>query len=242
MRHLRLGLGLLVVTGALAFAAAPALAHEFVASKAGKLAGSTEEASKLKLGAFKITCLKATTTGKVAAGVTKTIATATKLKMCHTEGKIGAHPIELTTTFKTPIAVEYHAGGAVEVGSELEEEEGATVLGGGEVELKVSAGSKFKCTIRWPEQTLPKKAELEIEGEYKSASYTNATRPKTKSKAFPDGLQHYIVIQNSFKFLHFEMEGEPCEEWGKEEGAEGSAGTYTAAIPTWLQFGNLEFF
>jgi hypothetical protein len=234
-------LGLLATTSAFAFGAAPALAHEFIASKEGKLTGSTEAESKLRLGPFKITCLKATTTGKVAQGMTKTIATATKLKKCHTEGKIGNHPIELNTTFLTPIAVEYHAGGAVEVGSELEEEEGATVLAGGEVELKISAGSKFKCMIHWPEQTLPKKAEVEIEGEYKSATFSNETRPKTISKAFPGGLQHYIVIHNSFKLIHFEMKGEPCEEWGKEEGPEGTAGLFTAAIPTILSYGNLEF-
>ena len=43
MRHFRLGVGLVATACALGFGAAPALAHEFTASKEGKLTGSTEE-------------------------------------------------------------------------------------------------------------------------------------------------------------------------------------------------------
>ena len=61
------------------------------------------------------------------------------------------------------------------------------------------------------------------------------------TKNFPDGLQHYIVITNSFKGIKYELEGEPCEEWGKEEGPEGGGGTYFGSFPQILIGGNLEF-
>jgi hypothetical protein len=61
------------------------------------------------------------------------------------------------------------------------------------------------------------------------------------NKSFPDGLRHYIVISNSFKGIKYELEGEPCEEWGKEEGPEGGGGTYTGSFPQILGMGNLEF-
>jgi len=47
------------------------------------------------------------------------------------------------------------------------------------------------------------------------------------NKTFPTGIQNGIEFSNEFKQIHYELEGEPCETWGKEEGSEAVNGTYT---------------
>lgn len=246
MRHRRKSIGFLAAVCAFALAATPALAHEFTASKTGKVTGKTESEQLFRFGPFKITCEKAAAKGAVAAGSSKTYATSIKYSKCSTAGKIGSKPIKLATSFKTPLAIEYHANGFVETGSELEEFEGAAVLAGGSAELKVNTGlteehKASRCNIVWPEQTIPLKAEKKPEGEYSSATYSNETTPKENLKTFPDGFQHSITITNSFKGIKYEFEGEPCEEWGKEEGPEGGSGTYFGSFPQALTGGNFEF-
>jgi hypothetical protein len=232
---------------AFAFGAAPALAHEFIASKAGLTHGAEESEQAFKFGAFKIKCQKASAKGSVAAGPSQTYATAVKYAKCLTTAKVGTHVIFLGTRWLTPLAIEYHANGFVETGSELEEVEGKAVIAGGSAEIKVNTGkteegTRSECHLSWPEQTIPLKAVKAPEGEYSSATYTNAANPHLVTKNFPDGLQHYIVITNSFKGIKYEFEGEPCEEWGKEEGPEGGGGTYSGTFPQLLGNGNLEFF
>ena len=185
MRHVRLSFVLVAATCAFAVAAAPALAHEFTASKAGKTKGSIEGEQKFKFGPFKITCEKAVSKGAVAAGSSKTYAIATKFANCSTEGKIGPKKIQLATRFLTPLAVEYHANGFVETGSEIEEVEGKAVLAGGTTELKVNTGRKSTCEISWPEQTLPLKAEKKPEGEYSAATYSNEVMPHAREQKLP---------------------------------------------------------
>jgi hypothetical protein len=250
MRHLRLTLGVAVSVCAFALAATPALAGEFVASRTGKTSsGEVEAEQKFKFGPFKITCQKVSAKGAVAEGGSSTYATGILPKKCLTSAFIGStkRQIFLATHWLTPLAIEYHANGFVETGGgELEEVEGKAVIKGGSAELKVNTGKtsefeKSECHISWPEQTLPMKAIKEPEGVFSYASYSNATRPKLVSKKFPDGLQHYIVISNELKNIKFELSGEPCEEWGKEEGSEGGAGTYVGSFPQFLSEGNLEF-
>jgi hypothetical protein len=248
MRHFRLGLGLLATTCAFAIGAAPALAHEFIASKEGATHGVSETEQVFKFGTFKIKCQKASAKGKVAAGSSSTYATEIKFAKCLTSAFVGGtkHEIFLGTKWLTPLAVEYHANGFVETGSELEEVEGKAVLKGGTAVLKINTGrtsefEKSECHLSWPEQTIPLKAEKAPEGEYSSATYSNATQPHLVNKSFPEGLQHYIVISNSFKGIKYEFEGEPCEEWGKEEGSEGGGGTYFGSFPQILGVGNLEY-
>jgi hypothetical protein len=251
MRHFKIAVGLAVV--ALTLSATPALAHEFTASKAGKTHGTAESEQVFKFGPFKIKCQKATARGFVAEGPSKTYATAIKYAKCLTTATVGAgkHQIFLGTKWLTPLSVEYHASGYVETGGgELEEEAGKAVIAGGSAELKINTakteeGTKSECHISWPEQTIPIKASKSKnpeEEEFSAASYSNESMPHNVSAKFPDGLQHFIRISNSFKGIKFELEGEPCEEWGKEEGSEGVGGTYTGSFPQILAGGNLEFF
>lgn len=247
MRHVRL-LGVVSAVCAFAIAATPALAHEFTASKTGKTSGKMESEQKFKFGPFKITCEKVKAKGAQAAGSSETLTVALRFASCTDEVKFGTKPAFVPTKFLTPLAVTYHANGYVETGSETEEFEGSAVLAGGEAEIKVYTGvipgtprERSHCLIHWPEQTIPLKAVKKPEAEYSSATYSNEFIPKTVNKMFPDGMQHFVNISNSFKGIKFEFEGEPCEEWGREEGAEGFGGTYFGSFPVFLNGGSLEF-
>jgi hypothetical protein len=238
MRHFKIAIGLTATVLALAVSVAPALAHEFTASKAGALVGRSEEAQNFKFGAFKITCEKALAKGKVAAGASPTFATAIKYTKCSTAASIGAKKIKLATHFHTPLAIEYHANGFVEAGSELEEGlEGEAVLAGGEVEVHVNTGvteehHTSKCTIHIPEQTIPLRAEKKPEGEYTAATFSTIPGPHGRNE---------VLVTNAFTGIKVEFEGEPCEEFGKEEGSEQSGGTYKGSFPQELHGGIFEF-
>jgi hypothetical protein len=246
MRHLKLTLGVAVSVCAFALAASPALAGEFVASTTGKTAGTTESAQLFKFGAIKIKCLKTTAKGAVVTGSSSTYGTSIKFTKCLTTAKVGSHEIFLATKFLTPLAVEYHQNGFVEVGSETEENEGTVTVTGGSAELKINTGkteefAKSECHLRWEAQTIPVKAIKQPGEQFSAATYTNITRPHLVTKMFPAGVQTGIEFSNEFKAIHYELEGEPCEEWGKEEGSEAGNGTYTGAFPQFLGSGNLEF-
>ena len=145
MRHLRLPVGLIAAALALAVAATPALAHEFMASATGSTKGRSEEPQKLKFGPFNITCAQKfneseemiggaftlTDKGTVTAGSSKTLNTEVKFLKCTAAAKVGTHTIGLATAFRTPLEIEYHANGFVESGSETEEVEGKVTLAGG---------------------------------------------------------------------------------------------------------------
>lgn len=246
MRHFRLTLGLVASVGTFALAASPALAGEFIASNTGKTHGTTESEQLFKFGSVKIKCLKASAKGAVTAGSSTTYGTSIKFAKCLTVAKIGNHEVYLPTRFLTPLAVEYHANGYVETGSETAETEGKVTVTGGTAEIKINTGKtaefeKSECHIKWPAQTLPVKAINHPEEMFSMATYSNASQPHAVSKAFPTGIQNYIVIENAFKGIKFEYEGEPCEAWGHEEGPEGAGGTYTGSFPQILGDGNLEF-
>ncbi|HWG08887.1 MAG TPA: hypothetical protein VN672_07745 [Solirubrobacteraceae bacterium] len=233
MRHLRLGLGLLATMCAFAFGAAPALAHEFISSTTNATHGISESEQLFKLGAIKMKCAKTSAKGSVAAGSSQTYTTAIKFSKCLTTAKVGTHTIFLATRFLTPLTVEYHANGYV-------------VIPEGSGEVKVNTGKteefeKSECHIRWLGQTIPAKAVKNPEEEFTAATFSNTAIPKKVSKAFPDGLQHGIEINNAFTGIKYELEGEPCEEWGKEEGPEGGGGTYFGSFPQFVTGGNLEY-
>jgi hypothetical protein len=246
MRHLRLGLGLLATMCAFAFGAAPALAHEFIASTTNTTHGTSESEQLFKFGAFKIKCQRAVARGSAAQGSSQTYATLVKFTKCLTSAKMGNHTIFLGTRYLTGLAVEYHANGFVETGEGLEEVEGKAVITGGSAEILVHMGKteefeKSECHLRWVEQTIPIKAVKNPEEEFSAATFSNIAIPHKVTKAFPDGLQHGIEISNAFKGIKYELEGEPCEEWGKEEGPEGGGGTYFGSFPQCLPGGNLEY-
>jgi len=229
MRHFKIAMVLAVAV--LAVSAAPALAHEFISS-GGPTKGKGEE-QVFKLGPFRIECAKATAKGTSVAGSQQTLFSEEKLRSCTTEAHIGANPIFLKTKFVTPLDVEYHANGFVEIGSEGEEVEvGNTTLKGGTIELKIKA---IKCVITLPEQTLPKAAEKKPGGEFEAATYSNEEEEKGKHKF------NKLSISNEWKGIHFEYGEGQCEGFKSSE-EERHAGKYEGELIEEVPMaGNLEF-
>jgi len=236
MRHRR-KLGLAATACAFVLSATPALAHEFTATKTAKTKGTSHELQEFKFGAFKLNCEKAVDKGAVAAGSSPTFATSVKFVECYTEGTIGGKKIKLPTRFTTPLAIEYHANGFVETGSELEEGvEGEAVLAGGTAEIKVYTGiteehKASRCNISWPAQTLPLAAEKKPDNVYSAAGFVDEPGLHGRTQ---------IMVSNSFKKIKVEYEGEPCEEWGKGGGNEAT-GTYFGSFPVMLVGGSFEY-
>jgi hypothetical protein len=197
MRHFKITAVLAVA--ALAVSAAPALAHEFIST--GGTTKARGEEQVFHFGPFHIECAKATATGSAVAGSSQTLFASIRPMKCKTEAKIGENPIFLKTHFRTPLAVEYHANGFVEIGSEGEEVEGNTTLLGGSVELKIHS---IKCVLTIPEQTLPKGAIKNPEGEFEAATYT--TEPEERGKRKFDKLS----IFDEWGHMHYEYGEGQC--------------------------------
>ncbi len=133
----------------------------------------------------------------------------------------------------TPLDVEYHANGFVEIGSEGEEVEvGNTTLKGGTIEMKISS---IKCIIKLPEQTLPKAAIKKPGGEFEAATYSNEEFEKSKKKF------NKLAITNEWKAIHFEYGEGQCESFKSSE-EERHSGKYTGELLEEVPMGgNLEF-
>jgi hypothetical protein len=221
---------------AFAVAAAPAVAHEFVASKSGKVKGSQVGQVEFALKPFIITCNFSKGTSKVTAGSSETFFVSTRFKNCVTKASIQREGITLKTKFKTPVAIEYHANGFIEVGSEGEEFEGSATLKGGEVEIYIPT---VKCEIYWPEQTVPVKAIKHPEREYEEALYETQSVPRS-SKKFPSGFQNKLVIHDQVRHLEYEYEEGQCSNFAKAE-EEQKKGEINGEFVEELAGGNLEF-
>jgi hypothetical protein len=216
MRYLSRTAAALAVGGCvLALGASPALAtHEFTATHAGALRAYGEGEQVFKLGPFRISCEQAKGKGHIpSASGAQTMFASIRYKRCVTAAKIGTEPITLKTLFRTPVDIEYHANGYVEIGSESEEVEGQAVLKGGEVEITVPS---VKCLVSWPEQTIPGKAVKKPEEEYSQAIFTTFGEP-ANLKRFPTGERELLKIENKFGKLTYEYSGGQCEEFKKPE-------------------------
>jgi hypothetical protein len=227
MRHFKIAAVLAVA--ALAVSAAPALAHEFI-STGGPTKGRGEE-QIFRLGPFKIECAKATAKGSTVAGSSPTLFASIKPQKCATEAKIGGNPIFLKTHFVTPLDIEYHANGFVEIGSEGEEIAGEAVLLGGSVELKIHT---IKCVLTLPEQTLPRAAEKKPENEFEAATYSNEEEERGKRKF------DKVAIFNEFKGIHFEYGEGQCADFNASE-EERHSGKFEGELIEEVRGGSLEF-
>jgi hypothetical protein len=215
---------------ALAVAATPAMAGEFVSS-GGPSKGKGEE-QKFKLGPFQITCAGVTSKGGEATPLSSpTFATSLKFNKCTTAASLGGNPIHLKTKFVTPLALEYHANGFVEAGSELEEKGGEATLKGGTIEVKINS---IKCLITMPEQTIPRKAEKKPNGEYTAASYSN------ESVTVGKRVFNKLLIANEFTGVIFEYGEGQCAEFKSSE-EERKSGKYTGEVLEEIPHGNIEY-
>ena len=250
MRYSKVALALAAAGCAFAMMATSAFGattKEFYAAPLGKTKGLSVGPQKIEFGPVKITCQKAVGKGAQGESPSKTFGTSIQFSMCATEAKIGTHPIELATHFKTPVAIEYHNNHFVEIGSETVEEQGSVKLAGGEVELVINGGPKFKCYISWPTQTLPTKAEKFPTEEFSLVEYINNEHEHKVTAKFPEGLQDRLIFKNEIKGIAHEFrEEEPgsganCEEWGQNGGNFSKNGKYFGSVEQQIAGAELEY-
>ena len=263
MRHVKLVGGLAAAICVLAVAAAPAGAHQFVASKLGKTVGHGFEEiavekgvtppfeparmQEWKLGTFRILCYKARLNGEVTEQLAEVFTTTIRFINC------GWYPqrntLHVAAGFsKEGLTVRYHANGYTEaVGNgsgETYEFKKAEVL---ETAMYIKINSTKLCKIVIPEQTIPVRAIKHPEEIYSAALYSNLEVPASK-KFFPSEKQKRLAIANEFKNLKFKYAGEgtqcataPEFEKQAEEGGGGVAGLYKGSLETWIPNADLSF-
>jgi hypothetical protein len=258
MRNVRLVGGLAAAVCVLAVGAAPAMAHEFEASKTGKTVGKGFEEiivekgvtpefeparmQEWRLGAFRIICYKAVGAGEATEGPSETFTTTTKYSKC------GWYPqkntLHVQASFsKTGITVIYHANGYTEAVGNGEGEEyefkKAEVLESAAY-IKISATKLCKIVI--PAQTIPVRAVKHPEEEFSAALFSNLPVATLK------GTQTRLVIANEFKKMQFKYAGEETQctsapEFEKlsEEGGGGATGVYKGNLEERLVGGDLSW-
>jgi hypothetical protein len=238
MRHRRTTTAALVVAVcALALGATYAQAHVFVSNPLANTFGVGVGKQHWDLGPFNITCEKAKASGKTKESPSEEFFTSIKYTKCTTAAHLEGHCCNFTlkTKFVTPVVIEYHANGFVEIGSEGEETEGDIKLSGGSIELKVNT---IKCEIEIETQVLPIRAIKKPNGEYTSAKFHSEAFAQERNGK--QTAKQKLVIENTFKKIHFEYFEGQCENFAKSS-EELRNGTYDGNLLEELKRGNLEF-
>jgi hypothetical protein len=228
-----------LAVAALAFAAVAAAAteppnpHRFVGSPSAepKFTGSGNQEFLLK--PFTVTCEKAksTTSGVTPTFPSTTLTAVIKYSGCEAEAVIGKAEYELKAKFLTPVTINYHANGYVELGAGGTIKEGK-LEGAGPVEIAVHG--VFKCTIDIEAGTYPSSALNKPEGEFEAAKFTN--KEETVGKKMT--LVKKLGIANAFSKMPYEIEGEFCEALPKTEFKNGQ---YNGALVAEIKKGNLSW-
>lgn len=271
MKRLRIALGLAGVAGALCVGAAPAMAHQFIASRLpkplseaepgktkGVAIGSTElggeaRSQEFKFGIFQIYCSAKTSAkeineGAVSWSMSQTFATEVKFEKCLTKIKIANFVAGVPTKFNVnsenksePVKFVYHVNGFVELGAG--EAESEVEVGSGNANFSI--GGRI-CKINWPRQVVPAYA-VKPEGEFSAAVYSNEDVPveEKQMKKFPSGFQQKLLIENEFKGMEWSFEEGQClGEGGFEKEAphtENKTGFYKGSLREEIGSANLGY-
>ncbi|HEX5224668.1 MAG TPA: hypothetical protein VFW29_06015 [Solirubrobacteraceae bacterium] len=264
---MKTALGLAAAICLLGALAAPALAHEFVATKTGK---TPSEATPFKTkavmeeGQFQtfvlakrtIKCEKAVgkdvKVGETEGATGGIVESPTKHLQVHlTMSKCGYYPQptkleHFPAALKGGININFDVNGSGEFeglseGEELEYGVKAELL---KTAAEVKIGTLKFCTFVIPEQTIPARAKLKPEEEFATVSYSNEAVPveptPTKLKLFPDGFQHKLVISYDLKPFKFKY-GEETQCAEDEEKQEFGNGILQGELKDEVIGGNLEF-
>lgn len=226
-------LSVALALAAMAVAAAPAAAieaanpHNFVGSPNAepKFSGEGQE---FVLKPFTLECEKAkSTTSGAATFPTKTLTAVMKYSQCEAEAVIGRSEYSgLKAKFLSPVTINYHANGYVELGSGGTVKEGK-LEGAGPVEISVRG--PFKCTIDIEAGTYPIGATKKPESEFEAVKYAN--KEETVEKGKKSELVKKLEITNSVSKMPYEIEGEYCEALPKTEFTNGQYdGSLVASI------------
>jgi hypothetical protein len=235
MRQLKRPVGLVALACVFALSAAPAVAHEFIASSPGKTRGSAFNGSlqEWTFKEVKVTCKVAITKGSINSTNSKVVFDTVRYQKCDTKAHIGNEPIHLKTRFKTPVSFEYHANGFAELGGESTSEVSLTAPTS--IELTIPS---IKCLIEIPPQTIPVKAEKKPTGEYTAVGYTNEEIENKHLKKFPSGFQKVVLIENALKNIEYTFVEGQCSEFKK---IEAKNGMYKGTLLDELIGGDLSF-
>jgi hypothetical protein len=244
--------------------AAPAMAHQFVASKTGKTVGKgfeeveipekpaqpefiPERMQEFRLGKFRVLCYVDRSKGEVTELTSETFESVNKYGKCGWYPQSNALHIGASMS-KTGLKVVYHANGFAQL---LGNGEGETHeyhgLGARETALLIKIPSTKACNIAIPEQTIPIKAEKHPEEEFTAVTYTNVETANERLKLFPSGFQKKVVFNHELRTLHFKYVGEETqcanlEEFEKQSEEEGGGtGVYKGRIIQEVVAGDLSW-
>ncbi len=213
-----LALVALAVGATAAFAKPAPNLHKFVGSPNAE-PKFTGEGGEFALKPFTIVCekTKAQKSGIVPTFPSKTLTAVVKFSECEAEALIGKAEYEMKAKFLTPITFNYHANGAVEIGSGGTIKEGK-LEGAGAVEIAVSGA--FKCTISLAPGTYPASFLNRPEGEFEAAKFTNKEEKIEKGKT--SVVVKKLEIADDLTKMPYELEGEYCEALPKTEYTSGT--------------------
>jgi hypothetical protein len=244
MRYLRMTGGLAAVVCAFAVMTAPALAHEFVASRLPKpiteaepgrtkgigignpFEGTTLEnpafekvTQEFKFGAFLIVCnkalAKAKTTAEGAVGFASSPIFASEVKFAEC-----GDAVKLGSSYAR-LKTTFNGGLPIKFAwhangyAEFGSEETVSEVEIGGGTTTFSVGGGI-CKIGWPAQTVPVRAVKKPAEQYSSAVYSNTEVPvlETQLKKFPTGFQKRLIIANEFKGMKYIYEEGQCKGEG----------------------------
>jgi hypothetical protein len=263
MRKTWIGSGILAGLSTLVLAAAPAMAHQFTASKPGKTTGKQfepieipekpaqpefipERMQEFRLGKFRILCYTESSRGEIGAA-SETFETVDKYGRCGWYPQLNALHIG-TGTSKTGLKIRYHANGYVElVGNGEGESFEYKGIGARETAILFKVNSSKACNIAIPEQTLPVTAVKNPTGEFLAVTFENQEVETERLKVFPSGFQEKVLFTQEIKAMKFKYVGpetqcanlEEFEKFSEEEG--GGAGVYKGKILMENVSGNLHW-
>jgi hypothetical protein len=235
------GMAFVLCTGA-----APAMAHEFFASRLPKplseaepgkikgigigetMLGKEKLNQELVFGAFHIFCAAQTAgqtidEGAVSWATSPTFVTEIKFSKCLTQVSAGQLKAGISTNFnvnpetKKSEPLKFVYHVNGFAGFGVGETESEVELGSGAASFKI--GGKL-CKVNWPAQTVPAKALVKPEETFSAVSYSTNEVPveAKKIKQFPTLLKDKLVISNDFTTMQWSYEEGQClGEGGFEE-------------------------
>jgi hypothetical protein len=206
--------------------------HNFVGSPNAE-PKFTGEGGEFVLRPFTIVCekTKAIKTGIVPTFPSKTLTAVVKFSECEAEATLDHAEYEMKAKFLTPMTLNYHANGAVEVGSGGTVKEGK-LEGAGPVEIAVSG--PFKCTIDLEPGTYPPSFLKKPEGEFEALTFTN--KEETVEKGKTPVVVKRVEIGAELSKMPYELEGEFCEALPKTE---FTGGTFEGSLLAEIKKGSI---
>ncbi|HUA12410.1 MAG TPA: hypothetical protein VMA83_10435 [Solirubrobacteraceae bacterium] len=224
---------------AAALAAAPAIAHKTETPNPHRFTGTAAvaprfvgEEQELTLKPFVVTCEKAKSTKATPAASfpSSNLAAVVKFGECTATGTIAKTEYELEARVSA-ITVNYHANGALEMGS------GGTIEGGklvGAGPIKVSMTGAVKCTISLAAGAYPAGYGKRPQGEFEAATFSD--NEETLGSGKHERTVGKLEISTELGKLPYTLEGPFCETLPKTE---MKSGVFTGSLEASIHDGSI---